>query len=54
MEKWLRDAKKQAQSEAECFVQDMQYIAEQNNIEPEWFIEEVVKNIHKIMDTYNK
>ncbi|WP_155834546.1 hypothetical protein [Butyrivibrio sp. FC2001] len=50
MEQWLKDAKVQAQNEAENFVRDMQYIAEQNNIEPEWFIEEVVKNIHKIKD----
>ena len=50
MEQWLKDAKVQAQNEAENFVRDMRYIAEQNNIEPEWFIEEVVKNIHKIKD----
>lgn len=52
MEQWLKDAKAQAQNEAENFVQDMRYVAEQNNLEPDWFIEEVIKNIHKIKDTH--
>ncbi len=54
MEQWLKDAKEQAQNEAENFVQDMRDIAERNNIEPEWFIEEVIKNIHKIKDAYSE
>ena len=47
-EKWITEAKERAKEEAEQFVENMQYIAELEDIDEEWFIEEVVKNIHKI------
>jgi hypothetical protein len=48
MEKWLEDAKKIAKSEAEDFIENMNYLADSKNLDREWFIEEVVKNIHKL------
>ena len=48
MEQWLKDAKELARSEAENFVEDMTGIASRHDLEPEWFIEEVVKNIHQM------
>lgn len=48
MEQWLADAKRKAKNEAEYFVENMREIANELNIDPEWFIEEVVKNIHAV------
>lgn len=48
MEKWLKDAKELAKSEAEYFVENLKDIADANNLDAEWFVEEVIKNIHKI------
>lgn len=45
-EQWLIDVKRQAKDEAEYFVENMREIANELNIDPEWFIGEVVKNIH--------
>lgn len=50
MEQWIADAKDRAKTEAECFVEDMKHIAEKENLDPVWFIEEVVKNIHTIKE----
>ena len=44
MEQWLKDAKELAHSEAEDFIKNMNDIASKYDLEPEWFIEEVVKN----------
>ena len=46
MEEWLKQAKNRARVEAECFFEEMKEIADEENLEQEWFIEEVVKNIH--------
>lgn len=54
MEQWLKDAKELARSEAKDFIKDMTDIASKYDLEPEWFIEEVVKNIHQIKNTDNK
>ncbi len=51
MEQWLKDAKELAHSEAEDFIKDMNDIASKYDLEQEWFIEEVVKNIHQIKNT---
>lgn len=51
MEQWLKDVKDRAKTEAECFVEDMKRIAEKENLDSVWFIEEVVKNIHTIKET---
>ena len=54
MEQWLKDAKKLAQSEAKYIVDSMKDMAIEHDLEAEWFIEEVVKNIHKIKDNCNE
>lgn len=54
MEQWLKDAKELARSEAEDFIKDMTDIASKYDLEPEWFIEEVVKNIHRLKNTDNE
>lgn len=51
MNDWLTDAKERAKSEAEDFIEYMNCIASELNIEPIWFIEEVVKNIHKLKES---
>ncbi len=48
MEQWLKEAKEIAKSEAMNFVENMKSIADEKDLEPEWFLEEVVKNIHRI------
>ena len=50
MEKWIKEAKERAKAEAEFFVESMVEIADEMNIERTWFVEEVVKHIHKIKD----
>lgn len=50
MDDWLIDAKDRAKSEAEDFIETMTDIANRLNIEPIWFIEEVVKNIHQLRE----
>ena len=45
---WLKDAKDTAKEEAESFIENMYEIADSKDLEREWFLEEVVKNIHKI------
>lgn len=45
MDDWLVEAKERAKSEAKDFIENMNDIADELNIEPIWFIEEVVKNI---------
>lgn len=45
---WLVQAKKTAKSEAEDFVESMQSIAESLDVDKEWFLEEVIKNIHQL------
>ncbi len=51
MDNWLIDAKEKAKSEAKEFIEDMTDIANKLNIEPIWFIEEVVKNIHQLKES---
>ena len=48
MNDWLVDAKERAKSGAKDFIENMNDIANRLNIEPIWFIEEVVKNIHQL------
>ena len=50
MEQWIKDAKDKAKTTAECFVEDMRRIAEEENLDHVWFVEEVVKNIHTIKE----
>ena len=54
MEDWLKDAKELAKSEAEYFVESLIGIAHTNNLDTEWFVAEVVKNIHKIKSNPNE
>ena len=49
MEQWLKNAKEAAKWQAECFVKDMEEIACEDNLDPQWFITEVIKNINSIM-----
>ena len=48
MEDWLKNAKELAKFEAECFVKNLTDVADANDLDAEWFVEEVLKNIHKI------
>lgn len=48
MEQWLEDTKRQAKDEATYFIETMAEIADELNVDKEWFIEEVVKNIHTV------
>ena len=48
MEQWFKEAKDRAKVEAECFIDSMKSIAEEENIDPIWFIDEVIKNIHNL------
>ena len=48
MEKWVKEAKEIAESEAKDFIESMNSIAEEKDLEPEWFLEEVIKNIHRL------
>ena len=50
MEQWIKEAKDRAKAEAECFIEDMKNIADKDNIDPIWFIDEVIKNIHSLKD----
>ena len=50
MEDWIKVAKDRAKSEAECFIENMKDIAEEEEVEPIWFIEEVIKNVHNLKD----
>jgi len=48
MEKWLKEAKEIAKAGANDFIENMKGIAEEKDLEPVWFLEEVVKNIYRI------
>ena len=50
MEQWIAEAKQTAKIQAELFIKHMRRIADEENLEPIWFIEEVVKNIHILKD----
>lgn len=54
MEDWLKEAKEKAKEEAQDFVDSMYYVADKNDIDREWFLEEVVNNIHKIKNKHNR
>ena len=45
---WLEEIKKIARAEAELFFADMERTAYKNNVEPVWFIEEVLLNVRKM------
>ena len=49
-EQWLIEAKQTAKIQAELFIEHMKHIADEENLEPVWFIEEVVMNIHKMKE----
>ena len=53
MEDWLKEVKGKAKEEAQDFVDSMYYVADKNDIDREWFLEEVVNNIHKIKNKHN-
>ena len=48
MEKWLKEAEEIPKSEAADFIENMNKVASDHDLEPEWFIEEVVKNINNL------
>ena len=48
MEDWLKEIKKEAKFEAEVFIEEMKTVAETNDVDVVWFLEEVVKNINQI------
>ena len=50
IEQWLIEAKETAKIQAELFIEHMKRIADEENLEPVWFIEEVVMNIHKMKE----
>lgn len=45
---WLEEIKNIAHEEAEVFVNDMEHLANEHDIEPDWFINEVLSNVRKI------
>ena len=47
MEQWVKDAVKLAKYQAESFVDDMREMASENDLDADWFIEEVVKHIRR-------
>ena len=49
-EQWLIEAKQTAKIQAELFIDHMKRIADEENLEPVWFIEEVVANIHRMKE----
>jgi hypothetical protein len=48
MEQWLKEAKDTARNMAEEMVNEIRLAATEADLEPDWFLEEVVKNIHRI------
>lgn len=46
-ELWLKNIKMRAKFEAKLFIEDMTEIADSENIDSKWFIEEVIQNIRK-------
>lgn len=51
MEQWVKEAKDRARTEAEFFINDMKLTAEEEDLEPIWFIDEVIKNIQRLKKT---
>lgn len=45
MEKYILDAKERAKDEAERFIEKMCLVARDIDVDDEWFLEEVKKNI---------
>lgn len=43
-EKWLSDVKRLARFEAEYFVDSVKSTAERNDLDPDWFVNEVIRN----------
>ena len=48
MDEWLKVAKERAKIEAEYFCHEIETIANEENIDVDWFYTEVLNNIHKI------
>ena len=46
MEDWLREAKESAKIEAKCIIEDIVDTATKKDLEPNWYVEEVVKHIN--------
>ena len=46
---WIDNSKFRAKAEATYFVGDMEKIASDLDVDSAWFIEEVIKNIHKLI-----
>lgn len=53
MDKWLKEAKERAEEEAKDFIENMHLTADSLDIERDWFIDEVVKSIHKLKGDSN-
>lgn len=47
MEKWLKDAEERARSEAEHISGEITGLADELQVDREWFFEEVMKHINK-------
>lgn len=48
MEDWVREAKELARTEAGHIIDELRSVADENNLDRVWFIEEVVANINKL------
>lgn len=48
MDDWLKEAKERAREEATTFISLLNEVADELNVEKEWFIEETVKNVHQL------
>lgn len=45
---WLEEIKDIAHTEAELFINNMKHLANKYDIEPDWFINEVLSNVRKM------
>ncbi len=45
MEEWIKNAKDVAKWEADWIIKNIEITAEQQQVDKDWFIEEVLKNI---------
>lgn len=54
MEQWLREAKDRAKDKAKDVIKELTLIADIKDIDKEWFIDEVLKNISSIRQKERK
>lgn len=50
MEKWIHEAKEQAKMRAKCFIEDCFEEADELQVERIWFLEEAIKNVHRLKE----